>query len=982
MRALVAVLMVMIGSFFLLLWTACIGMPVTVGGIDAPVEVVTLSPANSSLLVGESMQLNAVPMDVDGNILSDRVIVWFTANPAIAMVSPTGVVTGVSPGAVTVAALSEGRTGTAGVIIVQPTVTPVASVDVTPATATVVIGQTVQLTATPKDAGGTPLTGRSVTWASSNAAIGTVTTNGLVSGVTPGTITVAATSEGKTGLATITVTTVPVATVEVSPSSASILVGTTTALSAVTKDAQGNVLSGRPIAWSSSNASVATVNGSGVVTGVGAGSATITATSEGRSATAAITVSPAPVSSVEVSPSAASVTVGATRQLTAILKDAHGNVLTGRSITWSSSNSSIATVNASGLVTGIAVGSATITAVSEGVSGTAALTVSSVPVATVEVSPSSTSIQIGATTQLSAATRDASGNVLTGRTVVWSSSNTAVATVNSTGLVTGVAAGSVTITASSEGKSGTATVVVTQPAVATVTVSPSSASLLVGATTQLSVELRDAQGNVLTGRTVTWSSSATGVATVNSNGVVTGVSSGSATITATSEGRTGTASVAVTSAPTAPGNVTDLAVANIGSNSVTLSFTEVDDGTGSPASYDVRFAPAPLSWGSAAHVYQGTCSLPVLGTVIGAKRTCTVLGLATSTAYQFQLVSYRGTLDVNAVFGALSNVASATTGTSSAPVASVTLSPSTSTIGVGRTQQFTAVLKDASGNTITGRPITWSSSNTAIATISTSGLVTGLAEGSTTVRATSEGVSGTANVTVTALAASTWPNEPSGMTVVRDAPFNLVTAAGWSQAYNEDNLATIVGDGSAPHSPSNVLQFRYPQGFVGGTAPATIYSNPGDAKEYFVGLWWKPSNPWHGHSSNINKIMFFFTASWADAVVTMHGPNGGPYYVRVVTQGMPSSGTYMTQNVNVVPVVLGKWHRIELYMKYDSYYGAKDGVIKWWVDGVLVGHHTGLGFPNDSGFREFQLSPTWGGLNGSKAQTDYFWYDHVYLSRR
>ncbi|MDH3459351.1 MAG: Ig-like domain-containing protein, partial [Gemmatimonadota bacterium] len=138
---------------------------------------------------------------------------------------------------------------------------------------------------------------------------------------------------------------------------------------------------GRPVSWASSNTGVATVNGTGLVSGVAAGSATITATSEGQSGTAAVTVTatPVPVASVDVTPATASVAQGSTVQLTATPRDAAGNVLTGRPVSWASGNTGVASVNGSGLVSGIAAGSATITATSEGQSGTAALTVTVAP---------------------------------------------------------------------------------------------------------------------------------------------------------------------------------------------------------------------------------------------------------------------------------------------------------------------------------------------------------------------------------------------------------------------------------------------------------------------------------------------------------------------------------------------------------------------------------------------------------------------------
>jgi hypothetical protein len=125
-------------------------------------------------------------------------------------------------------------------------------------------------------------------------------------------------------------------------------------------------------------------------------------------------------------------------------------------------------------------------------------------------------------------------------------------------------------------------------------------------------------------------------------------------------------------APGAPGTVADLAVEARSDHSVTLGFTEVDDGTGHAATYDVRFATPPIDWGSAAVVAQGTCTPPVAGTTIGAHKSCTVEGLSPGTTYDFQLVAYRGTPGQDAVFGGMSNVATATTATTAGPPGTVT----------------------------------------------------------------------------------------------------------------------------------------------------------------------------------------------------------------------------------------------------------------------------------------------------------------------
>jgi len=170
---------------------------------------------------------------------------------------------------------------------------------------------------------------------------------------------------------------------------------------------------------------------------------------------------PAAVATVTVSPLTAAVQVGQTVALSAATLDASSGVLTGRTVNWSSNPQSVATV-VNGVVTGVSEGVATITATSEGRSGSAQVTVTPAPVETVVVTPPTASVQVGQTVALSAATLAVGGGTLSGRTVTWSSNPESVATVLN-GVVTGVSAGVATITATSEGKSGTAQVTVTLP---------------------------------------------------------------------------------------------------------------------------------------------------------------------------------------------------------------------------------------------------------------------------------------------------------------------------------------------------------------------------------------------------------------------------------------------------------------------------------------------------------------------------------------
>lgn len=172
------------------------------------------------------------------------------------------------------------------------------------------------------------------------------------------------------------------------------------------------------------------------------------------------TEGPAAVATVTLSQADVTLAAGARVTLQALPRDAQGRPLTGRQVTWSSSDSSVATVSSAGEVTGVANGSARITATSEGRSGFAQVTVAP-PVHSVTVTLALDTLEAFDTRQLQAVLRDEAGNVLTGRNVTWTTSDTAVAKVNAaTGVLTGVDRGTVTITASSEGKNGTASRVV------------------------------------------------------------------------------------------------------------------------------------------------------------------------------------------------------------------------------------------------------------------------------------------------------------------------------------------------------------------------------------------------------------------------------------------------------------------------------------------------------------------------------------------
>lgn len=454
--------------------------------------------------------------------------------------------------------------------------------------------------------------------------------------------------------------------VTVSPAVVSVLIGDTVALSATVADAEGTTLPDRAISWASAEQAIATISRSGVVTGIAAGSTEVSATSEGKSGAAQVVVMPAPAASITITPNPITLGVGQSQALKATPKDAAGATLEGRTIAWASSAAGVAVVTDVGVLIGVATGQATVTARSEGVSASVAVTVTALPpvaVATVTVSPQDGTITVDETLQLTASLADAQGRPLAGRVVTWSSANDATATVSSAGIVTGRSPGTVAIAATSEGKTGTTRMTV-QPvppaSVATVIVSPPMATVDVDGTVQLTAALADAQGRSLTDRTVSWSSATAGTATVSTTGIVTGKAPGTVTVTAASEGKTGTSEITV-SEPAADFSI-QCPAATVAQNASASTFCTANlqvgtsslilfGVTGAPGGMIVVFSPNPITPpnpGSGSSFVD----LNVDGTVAPGSYTLTISGERSGRTIStpLEVTVTRGTAAVHAVY--------------------------------------------------------------------------------------------------------------------------------------------------------------------------------------------------------------------------------------------------------------------------------------------------------------------------------------------
>jgi uncharacterized protein YjdB len=246
---------------------------------------------------------------------------------------------------------------------------PVASVEVAAPATSLIVGGTLQLGAAARASSGTVLHGRAIAWSSSDTTIVTVSQAGLVRAHAPGAVTVRAASEGRTGQATLTVERKPVATVELVPAGELTQeVETARLLEVRVRAADGEDLGGRPVAWASSDERVAAVDATGRLEARAVGSATVTATVEGKVATASVRVITL-VARVETDPPATGVAVGEVVQITARALGSDGIQL-NRRITWTSSDPTVAAVDDAGRVTAMSLGSARITASSQGKSAT------------------------------------------------------------------------------------------------------------------------------------------------------------------------------------------------------------------------------------------------------------------------------------------------------------------------------------------------------------------------------------------------------------------------------------------------------------------------------------------------------------------------------------------------------------------------------------------------------------------------------------
>ena len=336
--------------------TTTIGQPITF----APVAQVRFGSI-PVLRQGETRTLAASALDGQGNAIASRPVRWSSDSPTILTIDPTtGAVTAVAVGSARVTAVAGVRSATTTVRVIRRVVSVVVSPDPAP---TVLAAATLPLVATAKAASGVDvgdLDDRTITWAAVNPAgptpTATVSANGTVTGVYPGDADVTVSIDGVTKTVRVRVN---AARIEVQSASTVALVGATMPFKATVLDANDAPLANVPVTWSTSNPAVATVDASGLVTAGGQGLATITVTGGGATGTAFLHVT---TLELDLQPATLEILAGDTARVSAT--NATGPV------TWASTDTSIATVSETGVVTASYPGTVPITGTAVSTFGT------------------------------------------------------------------------------------------------------------------------------------------------------------------------------------------------------------------------------------------------------------------------------------------------------------------------------------------------------------------------------------------------------------------------------------------------------------------------------------------------------------------------------------------------------------------------------------------------------------------------------------
>jgi uncharacterized protein YjdB len=496
---------------------------------------IAVTAPSLSIAKGTSEQFTATGTFSDNstqNLTSS--VTWSSQSMPVAMITAGGLAMGVGSGTSKIQAVSGNVTGSATLTVTAATLVSIA---VTAPSLSIAKGTSEQFTATGtySDTSTQNITG-SVTWSSQSTGVATIAAGGLATAVATGTSKIQAVSGAVSGSATLTVTAATLVSIAVTAPSLSIAKGTSEQFTATGtySDTSTQNITGS-VTWSSQSTGVATIAAGGLATAVATGTSKIQAVLGSVNGSATLMVTPATLVSIAVTAPSLSIAKGTSEQFTATgtYSDSSTQNITG-SVTWSSQSTGVATITAGGFATAAGTGTSNIQAVLGSVNGSATLMVTPATLVSIAVTPANPTIGTTGTEQFTATgtySDNSTQNLTT--TVTWSSSQMNIATISNTagtnGLATAVANGPTTIQAMLGSVQGSTVLTVSAISLQVVVVGPQNPSIPDNGATQpftATGHYSDGSTQNLTA-TATWTSSNSGVASVNASGVATSAALGS-----------------------------------------------------------------------------------------------------------------------------------------------------------------------------------------------------------------------------------------------------------------------------------------------------------------------------------------------------------------------------------------------------------------------------------------------------------------------
>lgn len=752
---------------------------------SATVNAISISPYQIEIANASSFQLIAVAYysDNTSSIVTNQVN-WSLQNN-IANISSSGLITATIIGSSTITATFENVSSVAQLNVTAATLS---SINIDPGSNSIANGTNSALHANGiySDLTSQDLTAQ-VIWQSSDTAIATINTDGILTSQGVGNVTVTATLGAINNTTDITITAATLNSISVTPGNISIANGTSSNFQATGfySDSSSQDLTSQ-VSWQSNDPAIADINSSGLLTSNNTGSTTVTASINGQTSSASITVTAAALSSINITPGQSSIANGTSLSFhaTGLFTDQTTQDLT-QQVLWQSDNNAVSDIDFNGLLSGNSVGSSIITASLGTISNTASVTITPATLSSISVIPGVTSIANGTNISLVAngIYSDQSTQNLSSQ-VTWLSGNSLILEVSTSGLVTARSVGSTTITANFNGQNSSSSITVTAAILISIEITPLTQSLPAGTTQAFSATgiYSDNSFQDITDL-VTWISSNTTVATINNTpdnkGQLGSLISGQTNITASLSSISTTNLLTVTDAVLTSIDITP--ITSVISNGFSQIYTAV------------------------AHYSDGSIN-NVTNQVIWSTSDLSIANSNNSIIQSLQT----GNVTVSANIGNVLGFASLTI--NSAVLQSITIDQLNVSIANGTQFEFTATghYSDSSTQNLTN-DVTWTSSSPQISTIQNStesrGVSRGVSEGLSLITASYSGISNSTNLTVTTATLSSIALQTSNSTLVAGITQNIIATGTYSDNSTQDisNDVTWVSSDTSVAAISNAI---------------------------------------------------------------------------------------------------------------------------------------------------------------------------------